>query len=202
MSSVAVHGPHSPEEYLALEREARFKSQYHDGEIFAMAGASRAHNLIGLNLGAEINQRLKGRSCEAYVNDMRVLVEVTGLYTYPDVTVTCEEPRFLDEEADTLLNPTLIAEILSPSTERYDRGQKFAHYRRVASLREYLLISQDRALIERYTRRGDGWVLTEYNGLDDVLQLDSIECEVPLRDIYARVDVAARGPAVDGGPGA
>ena len=119
----------TPEDYLAIERSAEFKSEYFDGEIFAMAGASRAHNSIVLNTGSEIRQHLKNRSCKAYVNDMRVKVNPTGLYAYPDVIVVCGKEQFEDTHLDTLLNPTLIIEVLSDSTEAYDRGRKFEHYR-------------------------------------------------------------------------
>jgi Uma2 family endonuclease len=121
---------------------------------------------------------------------MRVWIEATGLYTYPDFVVVCGEPRFQDGERDTLLNPTVIAEILFPSTEAYDRGLKFSHYRRILSLREYLLISQDRMLVERYTHQGEDWLLTEMTGPDQVLRLESIGCEVVLGRIYAKVTLA------------
>jgi Uma2 family endonuclease len=118
---------------------------------------------------------------------MRVLVSRTGLYTYPDVTVICGKPRFEDDEGDILLNPTLIAEVLSPTTESYDRGKKFGHYRQLESLREYILIAQDQVLVERYMRRRKQWILTALTSLEDTLQMTSIDCEVPLREIYAKV---------------
>ena len=121
------------------------------------------------------------------MSDVRVFVGRTGLYTYPDVVAVCGERQFLDAEVDTLLNPTLIGEILSPSTESYDRGKKFGHYRQLASLQEYVLVSQDQVLVERFTRQGDEWLLTEFNSLDDTLRLASIGCEIPLREIYARI---------------
>ena len=120
-----------------------------------MAGASREHNLIAANLVRRIGNQLDGRPCETYTNDMRVLVSQTGLYTYPDVIVVCGEALFLDENEDTLLNPTVIAEVLSPTTEAYDRGKKFGHYRRLESLREYVLVAQDEVLVEHYVREGD-----------------------------------------------
>src|SRR5919198_4874617 len=119
---------YTPEEYLALERAARHKSEYVNGRIYALAGASRAHNLIVVNVSAELRAQLRGRPCETYASDMRVKVSQTGLYTYPDVVVVCGEPRFEDAQVDTLLNPTVIIEVLSESTESYDRGEKFAHY--------------------------------------------------------------------------
>jgi Uma2 family endonuclease len=186
--STATKLKYTPEEYLALERKSPTKHEYSRGEIFAMAGTSRPHKLIAGNFFAEIRAQLKGRRCEAYITEMRVSVTATGLYTYPDVVVVCGERLFQDSEVDTLLNPTVIAEVLSESTEAYDRGAKFRNYRRIPSLREYVLIAQDRMSVERYTRQGDEWVLTEAAGPDAELRLDSIDCSVPLRLIYERVE--------------
>src|SRR5262245_5122353 len=133
MASAALKTRYTPEQYLALERKADFRSEFCNGFITAMAGASREHNLPAGNLHAEIRSQLKGRPCETYVNDLRVLVSRTGLYTYPDVVAVCGEAQFLDDEVDTLLNPTVIVEVLSPSTESYDRGRKFGHYRQLPS---------------------------------------------------------------------
>src|SRR5919108_290049 len=185
-----VRSDYTPEEYLALERAARHKSEYVNGRIYALAGASRAHNLIAGNVFAELRAQLRGRPCEAYINDMRVKVSQTGLYTYPDVAALCGEPQFEDAHLDTLLNPTVIVEVLSESTEGYDRGEKFAHYRRLESLREYVLIAQDKVRIERYVRDGERWVLTEIDSLDDTLALASIGCELRLREVYERVDLS------------
>jgi Uma2 family endonuclease len=197
MASAAVTPRCTPEQYLAMERKASFKSEYYNGFITAMAGTSREHSLIAGNVSGEIREQFKNRSCEVHASDMRVLVSPTGLYTYPDVVAVCGEPRFLDDEVDTLLNPTMIVEVLSPTTESYDRGAKFAHYRRLASLQEYVLIAQDQVRVELYTRQGDGWLLTELSQLDQTLRLSSIDCEVPLREIYAKVrfpeDAAAGG---------
>lgn len=191
MASATFEKRFSPKEYLALERKAELKSEYYDGYITAMAGTSREHNLITLNLGAESRSQLKDRRCEVYVSDMRVYIDRTGLYTYPDVAIVCGEPEFQDDEVCTLLNPTVIVEVLSPTTEAYDRGKKFLQYRRVPSLKDYVLISQDRVLVERFTRKGDEWILTEWSELSDTLQLASIGCEVPLREIYAKVVLSA-----------
>ena len=181
----------TPEDYLAIERSAEFKSEYFDGEIFAMAGASRAHNAIVLNVGSEIRQHLKNRSCKAYVNDMRVKVSPTGLYTYPDVVVVCGKEQFEDTHLDTLLNPTLIIEVLSDSTEAYDRGRKFEHYRHLDSLVEYVLIAQQRPHVESYRRQPDHqWLLTECSGLDATLRLQSIDCDLALAEIYAKVELS------------
>jgi Uma2 family endonuclease len=178
----------SPEEYLAIERKAKFKSEYFDGEMFAMAGASRKHNLIAGSVGARLTTQLDDRDCEVYISDMRVKVSPTGLYTYPDVVVVCGEPRFEDAEVDTLLNPKVLFETLSESTEGYDRGKKFEHYRTIASLAEYVLIAQDKPHIEHYVRQaGNQWLLSETSNLNDTIQLPSIECQLALSEIYRKV---------------
>ena len=187
MSSVATQSDLTPEEYLALERKATTKSEYLDGRMYAMSGASRAHNLITMNISSGLHAQLRERACEVYANDMRVKVSPTGLYTYPDVVVVCDEPRLEDSVSDTLLNPTVLVEVLSPSTEAYDRGEKFAHYRQLDSLQEYILVSQDCVRVEHYLRQGEQWLLTEFSALDDRLYLASIECELSLREIYAKV---------------
>jgi Uma2 family endonuclease len=184
----------SPEEYLALERAAEYKSEYLDGQIYAMTGASRQHNRIVGNLYAMLHARVRGGPREAFVNDMRVKVSPTRLYTYPDVAVVCGEARFEDEELDTLLNPTLLFEVLSDSTEKYDRGEKFAHYRRLESLAEYVLIAQDRMRVERFVRDGDRWILSETSGPEGVLVLQTLEGEIPLRDVYERVEFPEQPP--------
>ncbi len=191
----AAHVTYTPAEYLRLERAAETKSEYPHGEIVAMAGASRTHNRIVLNLGSELHRLLRGSPCEAFVSDMRVRVSRTGLYTYPDVVVACGESRFDDDHVDTLLNPVVLVEVLSPSTEAYDRGEKFAHYRRLDSLQEYLLLSQDKVRVERYVRRGEEWVLSELNGLDDILSVEAIACHVRLGDVYERVELPSDPPA-------
>ena len=182
---------HTPEQYLALERKAEYKSEYINGEIFAMAGASREHNLIAGNMFGELRGQLRGRPCEVYVSDMRVKVSPTGMYTYPDVAAVCGQPRFEDDQLDTLVNPAVIIEVLSPSTEAYDRGEKFAHYRRLESLTDYVLVSQDKVRVEHYVRygeTGEQWILTEISDPEGTLHLASINCEVVLRDIYDRVE--------------
>ncbi len=191
MSSPVVQPRYTPEEYLALERKATQKSEYVNGQVFAMSGASRAHNLIAGNVYREISSQLKGRPCEAYVSDMRVKVSTTGLYSYPDVVAVCGEIRFDDEQKDTLLNPTVLVEILSSSTEAYDRGEKFAHYRRLESLQEYVLVGQDKVRVEHFVRQGDQWVLTEASNLDDTVHLASIGCRLALREIYDKVEFPA-----------
>lgn len=179
----------TPEEYLEMERKAEFKSEYFGGEAFAMAGAKRRHNVIAWNIGGELRQHLKGKDCEAYPADMRVFVPQTGLYTYPDLVVVCGEPEFQDETFDTLLNPILIVEVLSDTTEGYDRGKKFTHYRSIETLREYVLVSQDEARIEKYVKQGDGfWMLSEAFGLDASIKLDSIDCDLALSEVFDKIN--------------
>lgn len=177
----------SPEEYLALERQAETKSEYLDGEIFAMTGASRKHNRLNLNLAVLLDSQLKAKGCEVYASQMRVKVSATGLYTYPDVVAVCGEPRFEDAEVDTLLNPTLIIEVLSKSTGDYDRGTKFLHYRALPSLREYILIAQNQVHVEHYLRQNDAWLLTETDRQDDVIELPSVGARLALAEVYDRV---------------
>jgi Uma2 family endonuclease len=179
----------TPEQYLEIERKADYKSEYFEGEMFAMAGAREAHNLIVVNLLAQIHAQLRSGPCRVYPSDMRVRVSATGLYTYPDIVVACEDPQFLDERRDTLLNPTLIVEVLSPSTEAYDRGRKFGHYRSIESLAEYLLVSSERAGAELFTRQTDrGWLLTAAGDLRDTLQLPATGCRLALADLYEKVE--------------
>jgi Uma2 family endonuclease len=187
----------TPEEYLALERAAETKSEYLDGEMIAMTGASRPHNLIVTNVLAELRQQLKRRPCEVYPGEMRVWIPATGLYTYPDVGVVCGEPALVDDHFDMLTNPTVLIEVLSPSTEAYDRGRKFEHYRTLASLREYLLVSQDQPRIEQYVRQEDGsrWLFSAETGLGATLALPSIECHLALVEIYDKVSFPAPTPA-------
>ena len=181
---------YTPEEYLALERQAQYKSAYYAGEIFAMAGASRWHNLIVTNVVRELSLQLKGRPCTTYPSDMRVKISATGLYVYPDVTVVCGEAQFEDTQQDTLLNPTLIVEVLSDSTEAYDRGGKFAHYRKLASLMAYVLITQTKPHIEHYVRQPDNrWLLAEADSVHDTIRLPAIDCHLALAEVYDKVDI-------------
>jgi Uma2 family endonuclease len=179
----------TPEQYLAIEREAEYKSEYFQGEMFAMAGAGEAHNVLVGNLVTGLNTHLRSRPCRVYSNDMRVLVCATGLYTYPDVVVVCGERRFVDEQRDILLNPSLLVEVLSPSTEAFDRGRKFQQYRSIESLVEYLLVASDRVRADLYTRQPDGWLLTSAGRLEDSLDLQSIGCRLALADLYEKVDL-------------
>ena len=187
MSAVLEHTRYTAEEYLTLERSAAYKSEFHDGQIYAMTGASRQHNLITVNIARELSLQLKKRPCEAYSNDMRVKAAEANSYHYPDIAVVCGTPQFEDSYVDTLLNPTLLIEVLSSSTEAYDRGGKFAHYRKIATLHEYLLVSQDQPSIERYMRQGDVWILSEAVGLEASISLASIDCVLSLREVYDKV---------------
>lgn len=186
--SAAPQKRYTPQEYLALERAAPFKSEYYRGEILARAGANRQHCRIGVNLVARLGQQLRPTPCEAFGSDMRVRVLPTGLYTYPDVSVACGELEFEDRAADTLLNPKAIFEVLSKSTEAYDRGKKFDHYRHIPSLTEYVLVSQTEPLVERFVRQpDDSWRLTVFRGLEAVLELEAVPCRLRLADIYFKV---------------
>ena len=176
------------EEYLALERQAPHKSEYFNGEMFALSGASRRHNLIALNIGAELRDQLKQRPCEVYTSDMRVKISHTGLYTYPDVVVVCEEPVFEDVDVDTLLNPIVLVEVLSKSTEDYDRGGKFEQYRTLTSLQEYLLVAQEQCHVVHYIRQQDNtWLLVETYNIHDCVHLPAIRCDLLLSEVYAKV---------------
>ena len=188
MEAVAAQAFFTPEEYLARERKAMTKSEYRNGQIHAMPGASRKHNLITGNTLVELHLQLRNRECEVYPSDMRVKVSSTGTYTYPDVVVVCDEPRFGDTHFDTLLNPTVLIEVLSPSTAAYDRGDKFAAYQKLDSLSEYVLISQDAVRVEHYLRQEQEWDLTEFRSLADVFSLVSIDCELSLQAIYAKIN--------------
>lgn len=175
------------QQYLEVERAADFKSEFYGGEMFAMSGGSLPHSLIAINFGAELRQALKGR-CRVLGSDLRVRATEKGLYTYPDVTVICGEPQFVDGRRDTVVNPVLIVEVLSESTEAHDRGLKFAQYRLIESLKEYVLVSQSEPRVETFLRQPGGeWLLMEWVGLDAVCILRSVEVNIPLAEIYAMV---------------
>ena len=178
----------TPEEYLAQERLADFKSEYLRGEVFAMAGASWEHTLVKDNLARETGYQLKNGPCHVLTSDMRVRVDATGLYTYPDIAIVCDEPRFEDEVLDTLLNPRALVEVLSDSTEKYDRGAKFGHYRQIPSLQEFVLVAQDQPLVERYVRQpDDSWLLTVFSDPSGEFAFVSIPVRVPLSENYGGV---------------
>jgi Uma2 family endonuclease len=192
--ATAFEHRYTPEEYLARERASLdTKCEYVDGHIYAMAGAGFAHNQIVVNLAVALGNALRGGPCTTLVNDMRVKVPKTVMYTYPDVVIVCDEPALEDTHLDTLLNPTILIEVLSPSTERYDRGDKWAHFRQLESLRMYVLVAQDRARVETFVRRGGEWVYGEAVGEEAVLHLEPAGCSVPLSAIYERVEMREGG---------
>lgn len=177
----------TPEEYLAAERAAETKSEYIDGEVYAMTGASEPHNTISINLVLWLGPQVRSRECNIYTSDLRVRV-ARRAYLYPDVVVVCGESQFKDDQVDTLLNPTLIVEILSPSTAAFDKGEKFDMYRSLDSLQEYLLVAQDRCHIIHYVRQGDNtWLLSETRDMSAQLDLPSIGCTLPVADVYRKV---------------
>ena len=181
----------TPEEYLAIEREAPYKSEYYNGEMFAMAGVRAPHDLIAGNVHGTFWSAFRSRPCRAHTSDMRVRT-VTRHYTYPDTSAVCGEPQYLDERQDTLLNPSLIVEVLSPSTEAYDRGKKFELYQSIPSLREYLLLASDRVHADLYVPQATGlWLLSSAGELDDVLTMESVGCSLKLADLYEKVEVDA-----------
>ena len=179
----------SPEEYISFERKfvpdaETVRHEYIKGKIISMSGASRAHNLISFNIAAELHPQLKGKESEAYISEMRVSAPTTSSYFYPDLVVVCDEPHFEDNQFDTLLNPIAIIEILSPSTEAYNRGEKFSHYRQIESLQEYILVSQDKVNVERFLRKPDEWGYTSFQELNQKVPITSIACELSLEEIY------------------
>jgi Uma2 family endonuclease len=176
-------------EYLEIERHAEFKSEFFQGEMLAMAGETQLHSLIAANLIGELRAALRGRPCRVYTADLRIKAGPAGLYTYPDLSVARGEQTFTDGQQDTLLNPLVIVEVLSDSTEAYDRGAKFEFYRQIPSLQEYLLASQRQARIEQFIRRpGDEWLLREASGLDAKLSLPSLDITLNLREVFANVE--------------
>ena len=189
MSSIAARTYLTPEEYIAAERKAMLKSEYLSGEIVAMSGASAAHNLITMNTANQLYNQLVERGCRVFTSDMRVGIGAGVSYFYPDVAVTCDKPCFEDDAFDTLTNPQVIVEVLSTSTESYDRGEKFARYRQLESLQGYILISQDQVRVEHYLRQGKQWILSEFSALENVLPLASIEAKLSLRQIYRFVEL-------------
>ena len=182
----------TPEQYLEIERKVEGKNEYYQGEMFAMARVSYVHTVVAGNTAAELSRQLRPTPYTVSISDLRVRVSATGLYTYPDVVVACE-PKFLDGHFDVLLNPVLLVEVLSPSTEAYDRGRKFKHYRAIESLQAYLMVSTDCVQADLHTRQPDGgWLLTSASRLEDVLSLQSIACQLTLADLYEKVDFSAQ----------
>ena len=186
----------SENDFLEFERKSDVKHEFLAGEVFAMAGGTPRHAAIAMNVGTELNARLGSKPCFVVGSDLRTYIEATGLYTYPDVTVVCWRPRYHPKDKDTLLNPTLIVEVLSESTEAYDRGQKFAHYRTLDSLKEYVLVAQAERRVEHYRRLDTGqWVLTEYR--EGAVTLPALDVALPLDAVYAKLDLLDEGPNHD-----
>jgi Uma2 family endonuclease len=190
--SVHKHQYMSVQAYLAQERTTGVKHEYLAGTVYAMAGGSARHNRIAGNTYASLHGQVRDRPCTAYTSDMRVRIPQTGLYTYPNITIVCGHEQFEDEHEDILTNPILLIEVLSPSTENYDRGKKFQHYRNILSLREYILIAQDDYHIERYVRQPDNqWLFSEIIQRDDHIELTSIQCVLHMADVYAKITFPA-----------
>jgi Uma2 family endonuclease len=193
--SSALQRRYSPAEYLALERQAAQRSEYIDGAIYAMAGGTARHALICDNLLERIKARLRGSDCRPVSSSLRIKIEATSNYTYPDLSIVCGQWQFEDSTNDCLLNPRLIIEVLSPSTERHDRGWKFRNYQLIPSFEEYVLVSQEEPRIERFSRQGDvGWLMTAVSGLESTIRLESVHCDLPLSEIYEDV---AFGPSAE-----
>ena len=179
----------TPDEYLALERESDIKNEYFDGEIFAMAGARRGHNQISTNIVRMLGNHLLEKPCSVFSSDMKVKMEEIRKYTYPDIVVVCDHEEYEDENNDILLNPLVIIEILSDSTEAYDRGDKFSHYQFIDSFKEYILVSQYVCRVEKFTRQEDEtWVYSKRNNMEDTVRIESIKCDLPVSEIYRRVN--------------
>jgi Uma2 family endonuclease len=180
------------EEYLELDRASEIPHEYLQGRIVAMADPSRPHNLLVTSIGASLHGQLRGRPCEVYLSRMRLQIPSADVFTYPDVTVVCEEPELADEYQDTLLNPKVLIEVLSPSTSDYDHGRKFAYYRQLASLVEYLLVAQEEVRVEHYTRQSDGsWRLEETDDPAAVIVLPAIGCVLSLVEVYEKVPMGS-----------
>ena len=178
----------SQEEYLAAERVSLEKHEYFKGEIFAMSGASKTHNEIAVNCIVELKNKLKGKKCRPYGSDFRVNIPKTTLFTYPDLSIFCDEPNLIDDELDTATNPTVIIEILSKSTRNYDQGQKFALYRAIDSLKEYILIDSEAVQVIQHTKNEDNtWLLTEFKSIEQSFAFKSVEVTLNLIDLYENV---------------
>lgn len=188
MSAIPQINHLTPEEYLAIERQAEYKSEYVDGVMYTMAGAKRKHNLVAARTITKLTNLLEETGCEVYTSDMKVRVPDSTKFHYPDITVVCGEPEFADDEEDVLLNPLVIIEVLSKTTAAYDRGKKFQWYQQIESFLEYLLVAQDEPIIERFVRQPDNnWLYTKIEGLDQSVELTTINCRLELKDIFAKV---------------
>lgn len=178
----------TPEQYLEAERAAEFKSEYYKGRIYAMAGGTAVHSLITVNVTVSLSNAIRGRGCLIFSSDLRLRISYEGLYTYPDLSVVCGKPKYADERDDTILNPILVVEILSPSTESRDRGFKFQEYGKLESLQEYVLVEQSQPRVERFQRQPKGqWLLTVYEGLEAEAEFESVGARIRLADVYQNV---------------
>ena len=187
-------------EYLAFERSSESKHEFFDGELFAMTGGTPAHSLIASNFIREAGNALKDRPCVVYTSDLRVKVNATGLYTYPDVTIVCGEQKFDDNQSDTLINPTIVVEVLSKSNASYDRGPKSKHFRKIDSLQALILIEQDGPVVEVYRRQSDGkWILSDATELTESIAIEPIGISIPLAEIYRNVTFPEPGPSSETG---
>jgi len=189
MEQLAKNKYYSPEEYLAIEEKAEYKSEYYQGEVFALAGASVNHNRIISNVVSRFQQSLSEKNCEAFATDVRLWIDEKNLFTYPDIMIVCGKIEFYQERNDTIINPIAIFEVLSESTKNYDRGEKFVFYRAIPTFQEYVLIDQSGVHLEHFYIGEKGkWTLTEYDDLDAVLKLTKVDFQISLRDIYHRVE--------------
>lgn len=181
----------TPEDYLTFERESDSRHEFLDGEIYAMAGESLSHSRVCINLGGEVRAKLKGKPCEALSPNMKVQTSNASLFSYPDLTIVCGEPRFHDVKKDVLTNPKVVFEVLSPSTADYDRTTKFQRYRMGnETLTDYILVSQDKCFVEHFRKSANGdWLYQSYAALEDDLKIATIDCELSLREIYDRVEL-------------
>jgi Uma2 family endonuclease len=186
-----ARGLFTEEEYLERERKAHSKSEYYKGEIFALSGVKRNHNLLVTNLCREISSALRGKPCEVYPSDMRVRNKKDQFYTYPDVTIVCGKPEFLNDTEDVLLNPQIIIAVLSDSTEKYDRGAKFALYRNIPSLQEYILVSTNEMKLESFHRNGSDWIFRE-SIHDEVFRIQSLDVVLNLEEVYEKVEFSSK----------
>lgn len=178
----------SPEDYLSTERAALEKHEYYQGEIFAMSGTSLSHNKIFINIIGALTAKLKGKSCQPYGSDLRIHIPKNTLYTYPDISIFCNEPNLTDDQFDTATNPSVIIELLSKSTRNYDMGKKFFLYRDIDSLKEYILVDTEKIYVEKHIRNADNsWTLTDYRSLEDDFYISTIDEQFLLKDIYERV---------------
>ncbi len=177
----------TPEEYLAIERLADYKSEYYDGELFAMAGGSKRHNAIAANVTGELRQKLKKKPCLVFNSDQKIYIEDYELYTYPDVSLVCGKLDYDGPEPDVITNPILIVEVLSESTAGYDRGKKFEFYRSLSSFRHYILIDQERVFVEHFYKDQGKWIMTVFKSMEDALHLDDLECDLAVAEIYDKI---------------